>query len=111
MPVSAARGAGSLRFAVRERQRFRELQALEDAVNYRLARLAVPCPHCEPGAVGGWCDEHACDVALIAGYLESARVMTAVLSRAAGDMRDVWRAAVIGRHGWAGGVTVRLVTR
>lgn len=77
-----------MRFAVRERQRFRELQALEDAINYRLARLAVPCPHCEPGAVGDWCDEHACDVALIAGYLESARVMTAALSHDAEAMRE-----------------------
>ena len=41
--MSAGQGAGSLRFAVRERQRYRELQALEDAVNYRLARLmALP---------------------------------------------------------------------
>ncbi len=40
----------SLRFAVRERQRYRELQALEDAVNFRLAawwrraRAASPVP-------------------------------------------------------------------
>ena len=79
--MSTSRSAGSLRFAVRERQRYRELQALEDAVNYRLARLAVPCPRCEPGAVGGWCDEHACDVALIAGYLHAAEVTMAELAR------------------------------
>jgi len=35
--MSAARGARSLRFAVPEQHRYRELQALEDAVNFRLA--------------------------------------------------------------------------
>ena len=39
--MSAAPGARPLRFAVPERHRFRELQALEDAVNYRIARLAA----------------------------------------------------------------------
>ena len=50
--MSAAPGARSLRFAVPERHRYRELQALEDAVNFRLARLMAPCPRCEP--VAGW---------------------------------------------------------
>ena len=31
--------------------------------------------------MGGWCDEHACDVALIAGYLEAAEVTMAELAR------------------------------
>ena len=83
--MSASAGARRLRFAVAERHRFRELQALEDAVNFRLARLMAPCPRCELVA-DGRCDEHACDVALVAGYLESARDLTAVLSRAAEDM-------------------------
>ena len=65
--MSAAQGAPPLRFAVPRWHRFRELQALEDAVNYRMARLAVPCVRCQPAAAGGRCDEHACDVALIAG--------------------------------------------
>ena len=60
------------------------LQALEDAVNFRLARLMAPCPRCEPVAGGARCDEHACDVALIAGYLEAAHATMAVLSRASG---------------------------
>ena len=41
--MNTAQGAPPLRFAVPRWHRFRELQALEDAVNYRLARLAVPC--------------------------------------------------------------------
>jgi len=54
--MSAARGARSLRFAVPEQHRYRELQALEDAVNFRLARLMAPCPR---GASGfSQCDDH-----------------------------------------------------
>ncbi len=92
MPVSA--GASSLRFAVPERHRFRELQALEDAVNYRLARLMAPCLECGPGQAGNRCDEHACDVDLIAGYLEAAQSIMAELSRAARE-----QAAGSGRRG------------
>jgi hypothetical protein len=77
--VSTAAGAGLLRFAVPDRHRFRQLQALEDAVNYRAARLMVPCSRCEPGR--DRCDEHACDVALVAGYLEAAEVIVADLAR------------------------------
>ena len=86
--MSTAPGTRSLRFAVRERQRFQDLQALEDAVNYRLARLALPCEHCEPDAAGGWCDEHACDVALIAGYLQAAEVTMAELARVTQGMKE-----------------------
>jgi len=74
-------GDRRLRFAVPERHRFRELQALEDAVNFRLARLMAPCPRCEPVAGGVRCEEHACDVALIAGYLEAAHATMGVLAR------------------------------
>lgn len=85
--MSAAPGARPLRFAVPERHRFRELQALGDAINYRLDRVMAPCPQCELVAAGGRCDEHACDVALIAGYLEAAHAVMAGLSRAAQEMR------------------------
>jgi hypothetical protein len=80
--MNAVPGGRSLRFAVPERHRYRELQALEDAVNFRLARLMAPCARCEPVADGARCDEHACDVALIAGYLEAAHATMSVLSRA-----------------------------
>lgn len=85
--MSAAPGAPPLRFAVRRWHRFRQLQALEDAVNYRLARLAVPCVRCKPAAAGGRCDEHACDVALIAGYLQAAEDTMTVLAELTQDMR------------------------
>ena len=80
--MSVVPGARSLRFAVPERHRYRELQALEDAVNFRLARLMAPCPRCEPVPGGARCDEHACDVALIAGYLEAAHATMSLLSQA-----------------------------
>ena len=82
--MSTAPGAPPLRFAVRRWHRFRELQALEDAINYR---LAVPCLRCQPAEAGGRCDEHACDVALIAGYLQAAQATMAALARLAQDMR------------------------
>ncbi len=85
--MSAAQGAPPLRFAVHRWQRFRQLQALEDAVNYRMGRLAVPCVHCKPATAGGRCDEHACDVALIAGYLQAARDTMSVLAEMTHDMR------------------------
>ncbi len=85
--MSAAAGARPLRFAVRRWHRFRELQALEDAVNYRLARLAVPCVSCRPAVAGGRCDEHACDVALIAGYLQAAEDTMTALTELTQDMR------------------------
>ena len=85
--MSTAQGAPPLRFAVPRWQRFRELQALEDAVNYRLARLAVPCVRCKPAAAGGRCDDHACDVTLIAGYLQAAEYAMTALGELTQDMR------------------------
>ena len=86
--MSAAVGTPPVRFAVRRWHRFRQLQALEDAVNYRLARLAVPCAHCGPAEAGGRCDEHACDVALIAAYLQAAEATMAQLARLTQEMRE-----------------------
>jgi hypothetical protein len=85
--VSTAQGAPPLRFALPRWYRFRELQALEDAVNYRMARLAVPCVRCKPAAAGGRCDEHACDVALIAGYLRAAEDAMTALAELTQEMR------------------------
>ena len=85
--MNAATGGQPVRFAVPRWHRFRQLQALEDAVNYRLARLAVPCKHCGPAETGDWCDEHACDVALIAGYLQAAEVTMTQLAQLTQDMR------------------------
>jgi hypothetical protein len=49
---------------------FQQLQALEDAIAYRRARAAAPCPDCT--ADGRRCDDHACDLHLIAAYQQTA---------------------------------------
>ena len=49
---------------------FQQLQALEDAIAYRRARVSAPCPDCSVG--GGTCDDHACDLNLIAAYQQTA---------------------------------------
>jgi hypothetical protein len=55
-----------------ERGRFQRLQALEDAIAYRRARVSGPCPHCGPAPLGRKCDDHARDLELIAEYQASA---------------------------------------
>jgi hypothetical protein len=51
------------------------LQALEDAIAYRRARIAVPCAGCRAAGAGNRCDDHACDLDLIAGYQRAAVVV------------------------------------
>ncbi len=46
------------------------LQALEDAIAYRRARVSAPCPDCT--ASGEMCDDHVCDLDLIAAYQRTA---------------------------------------
>jgi hypothetical protein len=53
-----------------ERGWFQHLQALEDAIAYRRARLTAPCPDCT--ASDQKCDDHACDLNLIAAYQRTA---------------------------------------
>jgi hypothetical protein len=53
-----------------ERRWFQHLQALEDAIAYRQARVTAPCPDCT--ASGHRCDDHACDLNLIAAYQQTA---------------------------------------
>ncbi len=49
---------------------FQHLQALEDAIAYRRARASAPCPDCT--ADGRRCDDHTCDLQLIAAYQQTA---------------------------------------
>ena len=53
-----------------ERGWFQHLQALEDAIAYRRARVTAPCPDCTDS--GHKCDDHACDLDLIADYQQAA---------------------------------------
>jgi hypothetical protein len=89
-----------VRFAVPERQRFRELQVLEDAVNYRLARLAAPCRECQCAGADNRCDDHAIDVSLVDGYMKLAGTVMQELSRTTQSMRDVWLSS--GSTDWDG---------
>ena len=91
--MSVIPGAGRLRFAVPERHRFRELQILEDAVNFRLARLAAPCAQCKRAAADSRCDDHAIDVALVAGYMKLAGTVMEELSHTTQNLRNVWLAS------------------
>jgi hypothetical protein len=52
------------------------LQALDDAIRYRSARLRAPCRTCRPGAP---CDTHACDLGLLDTYHQMAQAAVAEL--------------------------------
>jgi len=56
------------------------LQALDDAIAWRRARIAAPCPDCEPGRDSRRCDDHACDVDLIVAYKQMANATIKNLS-------------------------------
>ena len=56
------------------RERMQRLQSLDDAIAYRQARISARCPDCGPGDAGK-CDDHACDVRLIADYRQTARAI------------------------------------
>ena len=45
-----------------ERGRFQRLQALEDAIAYRRARVTAPCPYCALAAPSRKCDDLARDL-------------------------------------------------
>jgi hypothetical protein len=48
---------------------FAHLQVIDDAIDFRQARLAIRCLDCRPGAR---CDDHACDVELLQVYRQMA---------------------------------------
>jgi hypothetical protein len=68
------------RAGVPHRDQFQQLQALDDAIAWRQARIDAPCPDCEPGPDGPRCDDHACDVDLIAAYKQMANTTIKNLS-------------------------------
>jgi hypothetical protein len=63
-------------------RRFLRLQALDDAIAYRRARVAAACPDCGPGTDGPRCDDHACDLSLISAYQAAALDFTAEITSA-----------------------------
>jgi hypothetical protein len=54
------------------------VQALDDAIRHRSARLKVPCRKCRTAAQ---CDDHACDLSLLVTYHRLARAAVAALQR------------------------------
>jgi hypothetical protein len=59
---------------------FRLAQALQDAIVFRRARAGAYCHDCDQ-APGGRCDDHACDVDLIARYEDDARAVSAAIGQ------------------------------
>jgi|HubBroStandDraft_1064217.scaffolds.fasta_scaffold63193_3 hypothetical protein len=47
--------------------RIARMQSYEDAVCWRTGKLAEPCANCD-ASTEVWCDDHAIDLHLIAGY-------------------------------------------
>jgi hypothetical protein len=70
------------KFGVIERRLFQRLQALEDAITYRRARIAAPCPDCWPSP-DSRCDDHCRDVELIREYLRTSYQTSSAFRRAA----------------------------
>jgi len=71
---------------VTERRLFGRLQSLDDAIAYRRARIAVPCADCDGIEADRRCDDHACDLMLIAAYQRSAAEVILILSGAMAQM-------------------------
>jgi hypothetical protein len=59
---------------------FRLAQALQDAIVLRRARAGTYCHDCDQ-APSGRCDDHACDVDLIARYEDDARAVSAAIGQ------------------------------
>ncbi|HUY49691.1 MAG TPA: hypothetical protein VMV92_28905 [Streptosporangiaceae bacterium] len=74
------------RLAVAQRDRFQQLQALDDAIAWRQARIAASCPGCQPGPDGRRCGDHACDLDLIAAYRQMAAATIRHLSEPASQL-------------------------
>ena len=63
-----------------DRRLFRLAQALEDAIVFRRARAGTYCAECAR-MPDGRCDDHACDLNLIAGYLQDVLAINAAIGQ------------------------------
>jgi hypothetical protein len=63
-----------------DRKMFRQLQAIEDAIAFRAARARACCHDCDQAAEG-ICDDHACDVTLVAGYEQDALALISAIDQ------------------------------
>lgn len=71
--------------SISERRQFRRMQAFEDAIAYRLARVATPCTDCTASEPGEKCDDHARDLELIDEYADEIVRSATVLDMQAAD--------------------------
>jgi hypothetical protein len=78
--VSSRSHESSWHVGVPQRDQFQQLQALDDAIAWRRARINAPCPDCQPGPDGPRCDDHACNLDLIAAYKQMANTTIQNLS-------------------------------
>lgn len=65
--------------SVSDRRQFRRMQAFEDAIDYRRARVAAPCMDCAAAASGEKCDDHARDLELIDEYADEIEQLVTAL--------------------------------
>jgi len=72
--------------AIGEPRLMRLMQALDDALIFRRARSMSLCMDCAESPGGERCDDHACDLNLIAGYEKDLREIQAAFDR--GIARD-----------------------
>ncbi len=63
-----------------KRDRFQRLQALEDAIRYRRACVALPCADCD-AVPDGRCEDHGRDVDLIREYDQAGRRLAQAIGR------------------------------
>lgn len=68
-----------------DRRQFRRMQAFEDAIAYRRARVAASCTDCTAAAPDGKCDDHARDLELIDEYADEIERSVAALDAQAAE--------------------------
>lgn len=88
MSERACRGEPFRTVGILNRGRFQRIQVLEDAIAFREARIAAPCPDCAAADPGSRCDDHDRDLELIAGYQRAMRLANLDLSPVARQVRQ-----------------------
>jgi hypothetical protein len=73
---------------VGERRQFQRLQAFEDAIAYRRARVTAPCRGCAVAEPGQKCDDHARDLELIDEYVHEIERQVRILDARTADVQD-----------------------
>jgi hypothetical protein len=71
--------------SVSDRRQFRRMQAFEDAIAYRRARVAAPCTDCVTTEPDEKCDDHARDLELINEYADEIEGLVTALDAQAAE--------------------------